>query len=434
MRVGIQGWGSEGDLRPLVALAARLHREGHSASLVVTPVDGKDYRPLCDALGISLTTVPDRVEITVQQIAQEAKSANPTKLITKVLALTFDPYVEPTYEAARDLCARSDVVVAGPSCWTLKAASLATRTPHAIIDYVPGVVPSRLIPPDFLPPWRWLARPGWALLSVLMDMAFAATPRRFFAAKGLPRIRHVIPDVVFSDHLNLHAASPSFWPPAPDWAETHCVCGELAMPDDAEPWAPSSALRSFLNEGPPPVLLSLGSWEHIVQDRGLDLLLASARASGLRAIVQTKRSDVEVREGETFILPWAPHRRLAPMCCAVVHHGGAGTTHMALRAGKPALVLPFILEQRMWAKRLARCGAGRWLSFWKATPERVGALMREVVSSVALRERAERMASSMVNEDGAGVAVRRLEVLAAASTASPDSKPRPTTSMGERRS
>jgi UDP:flavonoid glycosyltransferase YjiC (YdhE family) len=413
MRVGIQGWGSEGDLRPLIALAARLRKAGHEASLVVTPVDGKDYRTLCDALGVSLTTVPERMQVTVQQIAGEAKSANPTKVITKVLALTFDPHVEPMYDAARDLCARSDVVVAGPSCWTLKAASLATGTPYAIIDYVPGLVPSRLVPPDLLPSWRWLARPGWAVLRVLMDMAFRAAPRKFFAAKGLPRIRHVIPDVVFSEQLNLHAASPSFWPPAPDWSETHCVCGELAMPDDAESWVPSPALRAFLDEGPPPVLLSLGSWEHIVQERGLALLLDSARASGLRAIVQTKRSEVEAREGTTFILPWAPHRRLAPMCSAVVHHGGAGTTHMALRAGKPALVLPFILEQRMWANRVARAGAGRWLSFWKATPERVGALVREVVRSAAFRDRAERMAASMSQEDGAGLAMRRLEQLAA---------------------
>jgi UDP:flavonoid glycosyltransferase YjiC (YdhE family) len=143
------------------------------------------------------------------------------------------------------------------------------------------------------------------------------------------------------------------------------------------------------------------------------LLLASARASGLRAIVQTKRSDVEAREGDTFILPWAPHRELAPRCCAVVHHGGAGTTHMALRSGKPALVLPFILEQRMWAKRVERAGAGRWLSFWKATPERVGALMRDVASSPGLRDRAGRMAAAMSQEDGAGVATRRLERLAA---------------------
>jgi UDP:flavonoid glycosyltransferase YjiC (YdhE family) len=84
---------------------------------------------------------------------------------------------------------------------------------------------------------------------------------------------------------------------------------------------------------------------------------------------------------------------------------------MAVRAGKPALVLPFIFEQRMWAKRVERAKAGRSLSFWKATPERVGELLREVASSPALRENAQRMAGSMTDEDGTGVAVKRIEAL-----------------------
>jgi sterol 3beta-glucosyltransferase len=99
------------------------------------------------------------------------------------------------------------------------------------------------------------------------------------------------------------------------------------------------------------------------------------------------------------------------MCSAVVHHGGAGTTHMALRAGKPALVLPFILEQRLWAKRVEEVGAGRWLSFWQADPQRVARVLRAVVESSALRQGAEQMARSMASEDGSGMAVRRLEAL-----------------------
>jgi sterol 3beta-glucosyltransferase len=108
-------------------------------------------------------------------------------------------------------------------------------------------------------------------------------------------------------------------------------------------------------------------------------------------------------------------RRIAALvssCSAVVHHGGAGTTHMALRAGKPALVLPFILEQRMWAKRVEHVRAGRSLSFWKATPDRIARVLNEVVASPALHEGAQRMAASMAREDGAAVAVLRLEALA----------------------
>jgi UDP:flavonoid glycosyltransferase YjiC (YdhE family) len=412
MRVGIQGWGSEGDLRPLVALAARLRKCGHESTLAFTPVDGTDYRPQCESLGVALSTVPERMGVTLQALVRDAGSANPTKVIAKVLALTFDPHVDAMYDAALELCESSDVVVAGPSCWPLKAASLKTQRRFAIVDYVPALVPSRMAPPVIFPRWRWLARPAWALLRTMMDMAFRAAPRKFFADKGLPPVRHTIPDVIFSDGLNLHAASPSFWPAESDWPETHCVCGELIMPDDVDAWTPSPRLRAFLDEGEAPVLFSLGSWEHMLPERARRFLVASAHAAGTRAIVQTKLSDVEEREGNVFVLPWAPHRKLVPLCSAVVHHGGAGTTHMALRAGKPALVLPFILEQRMWARRVERMRAGRWFSFWRATPQRVAHALDEILTSSALRNGAQRLAESMAHEDGAGLALRRLEAFA----------------------
>jgi sterol 3beta-glucosyltransferase len=417
MRVGIQGWGSEGDLRPLVALAGRLRAEGHAPRLLLTPMDGKDYTALCASLDVPLQIVPERMTVTLEELVRDAKKANPTKLLTAVMDLTFFPYVEALYAASLELCAASDVVVGGSLSWPLKAASLHASVPFAVVDYFPGMVPSREAPPALFPPWAWLARPAWALMHVMMDMGFRKAPQKFFADKGLPPIKHTIPDVVFSDRLNLHAASPAFWPPARDWSDIHCVCGELLVPAPVETWTPSPALRAFLDEGSPPVLLSLGSWEHLLPDRIPDLLAQSARHAKTRAIVQTKKNAAEGRDGDVYFLPWAPHHQLVPMCSAVVHHGGAGTTHMALRAGKPALVLPFIIEQRMWAKRLTQVGAGTSLSFWKATPEKVGRLIQEVAASEPLHRRASEIASAMTQDDGTGLATQRLERLVAPASA-----------------
>jgi UDP:flavonoid glycosyltransferase YjiC (YdhE family) len=50
------------------------------------------------------------------------------------------------------------------------------------------------------------------------------------------------------------------------------------------------------------------------------------------------------------------------------------------------LVLPFIIEQRMWAARVEEVGAGDYLSFWKATPRKVGSLIRRVVGSALFQE------------------------------------------------
>jgi sterol 3beta-glucosyltransferase len=411
MRVGLQGWGSEGDLRPLIALAGRLRTRRHEVRLVLTPIDGKDYGPLCESLGVPLRVVPERMAVTLQQLVTDAKRADPTKLISAVLDLTFSPYVEALYTACLELCAGADVVVGGPPCWLMKAASVRADVPFVAINYVPGLVPSNVVPPALFPPWRWLARPTWALLRLMMDMAFREPPRKFFAEKGLPPIRHAIPDVVFSDRLNLHAASPAFWPSSPDWSDLHCVCGEFVMGPEVEAWSPSPALRAFLDDGPAPALLTLGSWEHMLPERARATLVESARRAKLRAIVQTKTTDDEARDGDVFLLPWAPHRHLVPLCSVVVHHGGAGTTHMALRSGKPAVVLPFILEQRLWATRVEQVGAGRWRSFWKVTPETLGSMIRQVTESEPLRQQALEMAKAMAGEDGTGTATTRIERL-----------------------
>lgn len=42
------------------------------------------------------------------------------------------------------------------------------------------------------------------------------------------------------------------------------------------------------------------------------------------------------------------HAELFSHCCAVVHHGGAGTVASALRAGLPSIICPLHFDQFMW--------------------------------------------------------------------------------------
>ncbi|WP_374662358.1 hypothetical protein [Inhella sp.] len=46
MRIDLQTWGSHGDIRPFVALAAGLQAAGHQVRLVVTCVDSRRYEAL----------------------------------------------------------------------------------------------------------------------------------------------------------------------------------------------------------------------------------------------------------------------------------------------------------------------------------------------------------------------------------------------------
>jgi UDP:flavonoid glycosyltransferase YjiC (YdhE family) len=410
MRVGLQGWGSEGDNRPLIALAAALRQKGHQVRLVLTNVDGADYAPLCRMLDVPLEVVPETMGFSLPAVAADADSLDPMKLSRQMLEQALYPHLDAMYEAALDLCSRSDLVVWNYVAWYVKAAAQKTGVRDVAVHYVPGLVPSRLAPPEGLPDWGWFNPAWWFLARKLLDVGLRQ-PARFFRSRGLAAPRHVLPDLAFSDHLNLHAASPSLWPPPLDSGEIHQACGHFTLGDDSVPWEPSPALGAFLDSGERPVFCSLGSMEHMAPRRARALLVDGMREAGVRAIVQTKRAPLEERsEGDLYFLPWAPHRKLLPRCRAIIHHGGAGTSHAALRAGIPSVVLPFIFEQRLWGGRLHRTGtAPAPLSFWKATPEKFAEKLREVLTSESMATRARELSEQLAREDGVGTAARLLE-------------------------
>jgi UDP:flavonoid glycosyltransferase YjiC (YdhE family) len=56
--------------------------------------------------------------------------------------------------------------------------------------------------------------------------------------------------------------------------------------------------------------------------------------------------------------PWVDYDVELPRAGAIVHHGGLGTTHAAVRAGVPQLVLPEAADQVVHADAVARTGVG----------------------------------------------------------------------------
>jgi UDP:flavonoid glycosyltransferase YjiC (YdhE family) len=88
------------------------------------------------------------------------------------------------------------------------------------------------------------------------------------------------------------------------------------------------------------------------------------------------------------------HAAIFPACRAVVHHGGAGTTAAAMRAGIPALVLWFWLDQPMWAAAVQRLKVGSARAFTESTLDSLVADLRSILTSQCL-DRAREVATQM---------------------------------------
>jgi len=99
---------------------------------------------------------------------------------------------------------------------------------------------------------------------------------------------------------------------------------------------------------------------------------------------------------------------------AVAHHGGAGTTAAGLRAGVPAVIIPFFADQPFWGQRVAALGVGPApVPRRKLTAERLAAALDAATGDPQMRRRAVEVAEALRGEDGVGAAVAIVEQFAA---------------------
>jgi sterol 3beta-glucosyltransferase len=113
---------------------------------------------------------------------------------------------------------------------------------------------------------------------------------------------------------------------------------------------------------------------------------------------------------DLLVVDELPHDWLFSRMAAVVHHGGAGTTHTGLRAGIPNVVVPFFTDQPFWAGRVAALGAGPApISRQTLTVDRLAAAIHTAVSDPTMRARAAALGRRIQAEDGVSRAVQAIQ-------------------------
>lgn len=206
----------------------------------------------------------------------------------------------------------------------------------------------------------------------------------------------------------LYGYSPTVLPKPANWDERITVTGYWFL-DQAKTWEPSGALEQFLASGVPPISIGFGSMAGRSAKKVLPLFLEAASRSGQRAVLLVKREDVEELEmsENVFCIESVPHDWLFPRMAAVVHHGGAGTTGAAFRAGVPQIVLPFIADQHFWAQRIAELGVGTEpLKHKQLSVEQALQAVRTVTQDQAMRKRAVMLGEKVQQEHGVEEAVQ----------------------------
>jgi sterol 3beta-glucosyltransferase len=171
-------------------------------------------------------------------------------------------------------------------------------------------------------------------------------------------------------------------------------------------------LEEFLNAGEPPVYVGFGSMGGREPERLAGLIFEALLESGQRGVLLTGWGGIRAQAipENVFVLESAPHRWLFPRMAAVVHHGGAGTTAEGLRAGAPSVIVPFILDQPFWGRRVEALGAGPAPIHQKRlTAGNLSRAIHSAVTDAGIRGRAAALGKAIRDEDGVGEAVKIIQ-------------------------
>jgi UDP:flavonoid glycosyltransferase YjiC (YdhE family) len=181
----------------------------------------------------------------------------------------------------------------------------------------------------------------------------------------------------------------------------------LDSPRDSLP----DKVEDFLADGDPPVYVSFGSMPTREPERLTEIVTAAVEHSGDRALLATGWGGLAAahRRDRVLCVGDLPHDLLFPRVRAVVHHGGVMITAEGLRAGRPTVVIPSVLDQFGWGRRVAALGVGP-----DPVPRRRLAPARLAEALIATREEGMRAAAAGLGgriraEHGVDLAITALE-------------------------
>lgn len=398
--------GSAGDLFPFLPIARELRTRGHEVRFAANPwfapmvkSEGFRFHPMGPRLG------PEEYG-TRPEIFDGTRGGFPA--LQALMKHFILPHLPTVTEDLRAAVRGADLLLAHPAQLAAPMAAELESVRWITLSVFPGNIPSRhTVPQGALTAarggavGRLMNASAWWGARVAMRLAFDGDLNRVRRGFGLGPRRDVFLLSGLSDRRVVVLCPPAYCAPPPDWPDTVRCTGYTSFDTPSE-WREPAGLEAFLEAGPPPVLLSLGT--SVAMDAGgfvstAEQALDRIGARGLFLVGQESNLPPEPRPPHAHFA-YVPLSRVLPRSALVVHPGGFGTVAQVVAAGLPSVVVPRAFDQAYHAGRIEALGIGRALSWDRLSPSALAEQAEAVLADAGIADRCRDLAARIDGRAG----------------------------------
>ncbi|GLS46831.1 glycosyltransferase [Methylobacterium brachythecii] len=407
MRVLLSTYGSRGDVEPIAGLAAALQELGADLRVCAPPDD--EFVDVLARAGVApvpgFAPLRDWVTKLKKQPATDParRAAEIIETAKRIVSTQFD-----VMAAAAEGC---DAILATglfPSVAAAQAVAEQRGLRFACAAFCP-----RFLPSEHHRPYEYPTRPhppGVSDNRVLWQHDLQTQAALF--GEGINTLRGRIGlaplenlrDPIITRRPWL-AADPILAPWQPTDLRDVVQTGAWILSDERP--LPAE-LIAFLEAGTPPVYVGFGSMPMQALKEASRLAVEACRARGRRVVLAHGWAELDLiaDRADGLAVGDINQQALFRRVAAVLHHGGAGTTTAAARAGVPQVIVPQVADQPYWGSRVAQLGIGA--SDGASVPSFDG-LSDSLAKALAPETRARAAAlAGTIRVDGAATAARLL--------------------------
>lgn len=401
MRIVAVTYGTRGDVQPIVALSQALVRAGHEVLMIGPP----EWSAWAQACGVDYAGLGANLEQTMGQMSDPHKPRAVYEFLTFMLDQARGQFEQvPELTKGADLVIGSSLAVAAPTAAELHSIS------YCYVVFCPVFFPSSVHPPMMVAGQNH-SRLFNALAWRVMRLGDRALGLRMLNKErkrlGLHEVGRMWEYMMAGNVMLACDASLAQAPPDTDQQVTQCGYFHLEQAEELSP-----VLLDFLDQKGPVAYAGFGSMHNHRPQALLNMALSAARDSGARLVFSY---DWDWPDGyspspDCLVIKGANHQKLFSKVNAVIHHGGAGTTATAARAGAPQLIVPHVLDQNYWAHRVFVSGLGpRSVRRSRLSDRRLARGLGACLGQEAIIEKARQTGELIRARDSLAEAVRFIE-------------------------